>query len=109
MLLTGKRNQQNPQNKKQKIYRKKSDSVKVHVFLRSLQGPYREIFLHHILIEPRHNNRYEYAAEKLLKKILFCLPIIKNKYPIHTAVPDRIHHSGKIELHLIGQLPNYQH
>lgn len=39
----------------------------------------RQVLLHHILIQPCHDNRDEDAAEKLLEEVLFAVPVVKNK------------------------------
>ena len=37
------------------------------------------LFLHHILIQPRHGNGNKNTAEKLFEKVLFGMPVVQYK------------------------------
>ena len=103
-FLSGKSHQQNTQNEKQQIDRYKSRTIDIHIFLSLPQRAYRQIFLHDILIEARHDNRNKNPAEKLLEKILFRLPIVKDKNTVDTTAPYRIYDTLDIEVHTQHEL-----
>ena len=67
----------------------------------------RQVLLHHILIQPCHDNRDEDAAEKLLEEILFAVSVVKNKDTAVLIFPDGMYQSRKIQIQLAGNLIKY--
>lgn len=53
---------------------------------------------------PRHYNRDKDAAEKLLIKVLFGMPVIENENATMFIVLHGLHHSRKIEFELLATL-----
>ena len=62
--------QKDPQAKKQEIQRDERNPVTIHILLCLAQVFTGKIFLHHVLIQPRHHNYNENATQELLEKIL---------------------------------------
>ena len=62
--------QQDAHSQKQHIQGYERKAVRAHVFLRIMQVLAREILLHHILIQPRHDNHNKNAAQELLHEML---------------------------------------
>ena len=82
-------------------------SVAIHVLLGFMQVLARQVLLHHILIQPCHDNRDEDAAEKLLEEVLFAVPVVKNKDTAVFIFPDGMYQSRKIQIQLAGNLIKY--
>ena len=62
--------QQDAHPQKQHIQRNERKTVRTHVFLRITQVLAREVLLHHVLIQSRHDNHNENTTEELFHEML---------------------------------------
>ena len=78
-MLRGQLHEQHAESQEQQVGWKESQSIAAHIFLCFAQPFAREVFLHHVLIQPRHHHHHEDATEKLFPEILSTHEIIPHK------------------------------
>jgi len=104
-VLIGKNKQQYAKRKEEQIDGRESKSVGHHVFLRIFQRADGQVFLHHVLIEPRHHNSDKHTTEKLFPEKLLARPVIEHENPRMGTVGNRRNHFSHIHIHPLTDLP----
>ncbi len=109
LLPRRQRQQQYPQREKQEVDRREGEAIHVHVLLRVLQALAGEVLLHHVLIQPGHDDRDEDTAEELLEEVLRAVPIAELEDPEMGALHQRPRHPPEIQSQLLLHLPDDHH
>ncbi len=108
-IIFGSQHQQHgAQCEEQQIERHKRKAVPIHVFLGVAQTFAGEVFLHHVLVEPGHDDGDEYAAEKLLEEVLFRVPVVEYKHAGMSAVNQSGAELAQVHIQLFRHLKNQQ-
>ena len=90
---------QYPERKKQQIHWQKCQSAGGHVLLGIAEILARQIFLHHVLIKPRHNYHNEDSGNELFPEKLSAFPIVKYKDSSVRAFAYKVNRTIKVQVH----------
>ena len=63
-----------------------------------------KVFLHHVLVEPRHNNSYECTAKQLFPEILRGNEVVPHEHTAITVAPYRPHRFGNTHAQLLNHI-----
>lgn len=78
-----------------KVDRREGESICVHIFLGIFQALAGEVLLHHVLIQPGHDDRDKDTAEELLEEVLRTMPIAELEDPEMRAFHQGLRHTLK--------------
>ena len=101
-LLGAEREEQYAKDKENEVDGQETKAVGAHILLRLTQVLAREIFLHHILIQSRHNDDDDYTAEKLSPERLCAFP---SKNAAQWALADRGEYSVEVQSESANHCP----
>lgn len=103
-LFLRQHHQQHAEREKQQVGRHESQSVAAHILLRIAQVAAREVFLHHVLVEARHHDHDEHAAQELFPEILSRHPVVPHEHPRMAVGGNRLHRLAHREAELARHL-----
>ena len=89
-LLLRQHHQQHTQTQKEQIGGHKGETIGAHILLRLTQRLAGKILLHHVLIQSRHHDDHEHAAQKLFPEILLRHPVVEDEDARMTVVGYRL-------------------
>ena len=99
--------EQHSQCEEQYVHRQEGNAVARHVLLCVAQVLARQVFLHHVLVKPGHDNNYEHSGQEFFPEKLSALPVVKYEYPSVRAVAHVIYHALRVETPLSGHNHQY--
>ena len=96
--------QQYAQREEQQVGRQEGQSIDSHILLCVAQRAAGKVLLHHVLVEARHDDDYEHAAEELLPEVLPRHPVVPHKHARMAVLCDGLHDTCEVEVQLAHHL-----
>ena len=103
------RKQEHAQREEQEVDRREGEAVGVHILLRVAQALAGKVLLHHVLIQARHDDGDENAAEELLREVLRAVPVAELEDTEPRALADGPCHAHEVQPHPVLHLPDNHH
>ena len=80
--------QQHAQREEQQVGRQERHAIGTHILLCPTQRFARQVFLHHVLIDTRHDQHDEHTTQKLFPEVLLRHPVIPHENARQLALTD---------------------